>query len=96
MPNERDDLFAEVAVERGLLPAEALDDVREAQRAAAGLGMELPLSEVCVSKKLLTKEQVETLREKHSIYIVSNGRINVAGMTPGNLDTLCDAMASVL
>lgn len=45
----------------------------------------------------LTKDQVEALRSKHSIYIVvSGGRINVAGMTPGNMDTLCDALASVL
>jgi len=41
--------------------------------------------------------QVDELRNKHSIYVVtSGGRINVAGMTPANLDRLCDAVASVL
>jgi aspartate/tyrosine/aromatic aminotransferase len=44
----------------------------------------------------LTREQVDRLREEHSIYAVGSGRINVAGMTPGNLDRLCDAIAAVL
>lgn len=44
----------------------------------------------------LNKEQVETLREKYSIYIVGSGRINVAGMTPSNMDRLCQAIAEVL
>jgi len=44
----------------------------------------------------LNKEQVETLREKYSIYIVGSGRINVAGMTAGNMDSLCQAIAEVL
>ena len=44
----------------------------------------------------LTKEQVGRLREEHSIYAVGSGRINVAGMTPGNMDRLCDAIAAVL
>ena len=44
----------------------------------------------------LTREQVHALRDRHSIYIVDSGRINVAGMTPGNMDTLCQAIAEVL
>jgi len=44
----------------------------------------------------LTKEQVEKLREKYSIYIVGSGRINVAGMTPANMIRLCEAIKSVL
>ncbi len=44
----------------------------------------------------LTREQVDTLREKSSIYIVGSGRVNVAGMTPGNMDGLCEAIAAVL
>lgn len=44
----------------------------------------------------LNPEQVKTLREKHSIYIVGSGRINVAGMTKGNMDRLCGAVAEVL
>jgi aspartate/tyrosine/aromatic aminotransferase len=44
----------------------------------------------------LSPEQVKTLREKHAIYIVGSGRINVAGMTPENMDPLCEAIAGVL
>jgi aspartate/tyrosine/aromatic aminotransferase len=44
----------------------------------------------------LNPEQVKTLREKHSIYIVGSGRINVAGMTKANMDALCTAVAEVL
>ncbi len=44
----------------------------------------------------LTKEHVDRLREKYSIYIVGSGRINVAGMTPSNMDRLCEAIKSVL
>jgi len=44
----------------------------------------------------LSPEQVDTLREQYSIYIVRSGRINVAGMTPNNLDRLCPAIVSVL
>ena len=44
----------------------------------------------------LTSEQVEALREKYSIYIVSSGRINVAGMTKDNIGPLCEAIAEVI
>ncbi|MCZ6634861.1 MAG: aspartate/tyrosine/aromatic aminotransferase [bacterium] len=45
----------------------------------------------------LTPEQVDALREKHSVYVVKNGgRINVAGMTEQNMDRLCEAIADVL
>ena len=44
----------------------------------------------------LTAEQVDTLREKYSIYIVRDGRINVAGINHGNVEPLCDAISSVL
>ncbi len=44
----------------------------------------------------LTKEQVDQLQEKYSIYIVGSGRINVAGMTPDNMDRLCEAIKAVL
>ncbi len=44
----------------------------------------------------LTPDQVDELREKHSIYVVRNGRINVGGMTEANMDRLCEAIVSVL
>jgi aspartate aminotransferase len=44
----------------------------------------------------LSPEQVDELREQHSLYIVRDGRINVAGMTEDKLDALCATIASVL
>ena len=45
----------------------------------------------------LTKEQVQALREQHSVYVVeTGGRINVAGMTEANLPSLCKSIAQVL
>ena len=41
-------------------------------------------------------EQVDRLREEYGIYIVKGGRINVAGITTGNMDYLCDAIAAVV
>jgi aspartate/tyrosine/aromatic aminotransferase len=43
----------------------------------------------------LSKPQVEALRQKHAIYIVGSGRINVAGMTEANMDRLCEAIVDV-
>jgi aspartate/tyrosine/aromatic aminotransferase len=44
----------------------------------------------------LTPEQVEALKQKHAIYIVGSGRINVAGITDQNVGPLCDAIADVV
>jgi aspartate/tyrosine/aromatic aminotransferase len=44
----------------------------------------------------LTPEQVKVLKEKFSIYIVSSGRINVAGITEQNVGPLCEAIAEVV
>jgi aspartate aminotransferase len=44
----------------------------------------------------LNPQQVERLREEHAVYIVGSGRINVAGITPENLEGLCTAICAVL
>lgn len=44
----------------------------------------------------LTPPQVEQLKQKYAIYIVSSGRINVAGITDQNVGPLCDAIADVV
>jgi aspartate/tyrosine/aromatic aminotransferase len=44
----------------------------------------------------LTPVQVDELRSQHAIYIVGSGRINVAGITPSNIDRLCDGIAAVM
>lgn len=44
----------------------------------------------------LTADQVGTLMNEHGIYALKSGRINVAGINSGNLDQICDAIASVV
>lgn len=44
----------------------------------------------------LNKDQVLRLREEFGIYAVASGRINIAGMTPDNMSSLCEAVVSVL
>jgi aspartate/tyrosine/aromatic aminotransferase len=44
----------------------------------------------------LTTHQVARLRDKHAVYVVGHGRINVAGFTPANLDLFADALAAVI
>lgn len=44
----------------------------------------------------LSDEHVTSLRERFGIYIVKGGRINVAGVTPGNVGYLCASIATVL
>jgi aromatic-amino-acid transaminase len=42
-----------------------------------------------------TPEQVQAMREKHGIYFAGSGRINVAGLTTGNIDKFIAAVADV-
>ena len=44
----------------------------------------------------LNPEQVKTLREKNSLYIVGSGRICVAAMNDNNIGGICEAIADVL
>ena len=44
----------------------------------------------------LNKEQVARLKEEFAVYIVGSGRISVAGLTSGNIDPVCAAIAKVL
>jgi len=44
----------------------------------------------------LTDETVAWLRENKSIYVVGGGRINLAGLTSGNMGYVCDSIAEAL
>ncbi|MDZ4658312.1 MAG: amino acid aminotransferase [Bythopirellula sp.] len=44
----------------------------------------------------LTKDQVELLRDEYAIYIVGSGRINVAGLTPANIDRVAESIGAVV
>ena len=43
----------------------------------------------------LSKEQIAALREDHAIYMAGSGRINVAGLTMGNVEKFIDALKAV-
>lgn len=43
----------------------------------------------------VTKDQVVALREEHGIYMAGSGRINIAGLTMGNIDKFIAAIADV-
>ncbi|MBW8783050.1 MAG: aspartate/tyrosine/aromatic aminotransferase [Novosphingobium sp.] len=43
----------------------------------------------------LTPEQILALRERHGVYMAGSGRINVAGLTAGNIDPFIAALADV-
>jgi aromatic-amino-acid transaminase len=44
----------------------------------------------------LTPDQVKTLREKYSLYIVGTGRICLAAINDKNIDYICNAIADIL
>ena len=44
----------------------------------------------------LSKQQVERLRDEYSVYLVGNSRINVAGVSPGNVEYLAESIVAVL
>jgi aromatic-amino-acid transaminase len=43
----------------------------------------------------LTGEQILSLRERHGVYMAGSGRINVAGLTAGNIDAFIAALADL-
>jgi aspartate aminotransferase len=44
----------------------------------------------------LSERQINYLRERHAVYVVRGGRMNVAGMTTANLPRLCAAIKDAL
>ncbi len=44
----------------------------------------------------LSKEQVDRLRDQFAIYMPSDGRINICGITRHNLDVIVDSIVKVV
>ena len=44
----------------------------------------------------IDKDQVQRLQDEFSIYVVGSSRINVAAISPGNVDYLAQSIAKVL
>jgi aromatic-amino-acid transaminase len=83
-----------------------LDDMRARMRgvrdalAKAGTAGRIDLTPLAHQNGLfsmlpVTKEEVAQLREEHGIYMAASGRINIAGLTPGNLPKFIAALAAV-
>ena len=43
----------------------------------------------------LDKDQIQALRDDHGVYMAGSGRINVAGLTRGNIGKFIAALAAV-
>ena len=69
-------------------------DQRSIQLSATGNGF-ITQQKGMFTMSGLSPEQVASLKEDHAVYVVGDGRINVAGITPGNVDALCDAISEV-
>jgi len=83
-----------------------LDAMRErmlqvrARLAAAGTAGSVDLTPLGSQNGLfsivpLTADQILAMREKHGVYMAGSGRINVAGLTMGNIDQFIAAVADV-
>lgn len=83
-----------------------LDDMRARMRgvrdalAAAGTAGRIDLTPLGSQNGLfamlpVTKDEVTALREEHGIYMAASGRINIAGLTKGNLPKFIAALAAV-
>ena len=56
-----DSLFANLAVQKGYLTEDQVDDCLQAQATMGSLGMKSSLSEVAVKKNCLTREQLKDI-----------------------------------
>jgi len=43
----------------------------------------------------LSGEQILAIRERHGVYMAGSGRINVAGLTDGNIDRFIEALRDI-
>ena len=67
---------------------------------AAGMAGRIDLAPLASQNGLfstlaVTPEQVKQLREEHAIYMAGSGRINIAGLTAGNIEKFIGALAAV-
>lgn len=85
--DELDQMRARIAQVRAALGEAGSAGAVDLMPVARGHGMfaTLPLS----------REQIQALREDHGIYMAGSGRINVAGLTMGNLPKFVEALRAV-
>ena len=109
MPPDHGAAAVRLVLEDASLTAQWLDELdtmRErmrqvrAQLAAAGTAGAIDLTPLGGQNGLfsvlpLTSEQILRLREEHGIYMAGSGRINIAGLTAGNIHQFIAALAAV-
>ena len=76
-----------------------IGQVREKLGAAAQVGS-VDLTPLAQQKGMfamlpLDKDQIAALREDHGVYMAGSGRINVAGLTTGNIEQFVAAVRAV-
>jgi len=74
--------------------------VRDRLAAAGKIGATLDLGPCGTQNGLfsmlaLTPEQILKIREEHGVYMAGSGRINIAGLTTGNIDNFIRALGAV-
>ena len=109
MPPDHGGAAVRVILEDEALTADWLAEVEDmrqrigqvrAKLAEAGTAGSVDLTPLGAQKGMFAmlpvgKEQVQALREKHGVYMAGSGRINVAGLTMGNIDAFVAALADV-
>ena len=77
MPTQRDELFGRIALERGYVAQNHLDEALDVQRKAEEIGLPETLSHICVLKKFLTRDQAQEV--KHAVAVETGDVRLVAG-----------------
>ena len=109
MPPDHGAAAVRIVLEDKALTAQWLDELdqmRERMRqvraklAAAGSAGSIDLTPIGGQNGLfsilaMTPEQILAIREQHGVYMAGSGRINVAGLTMGNIDAFLVALAAV-
>jgi len=109
MPPDHGAAAVRLVLEDGALTAQWLDELDqmrarirqvraalgEAKRAGAVDLMPVARGHGMFATLPLSKEQIQALRDDHGIYMAGSGRINVAGLTMGNLPKFVGALAAV-
>ncbi|MEM7666560.1 MAG: aromatic amino acid transaminase [Pseudomonadota bacterium] len=95
----RDDTMTQMWLDELDQMRERMRDVRAAL-ADAGTAGSVDLTPLGTQNGLfsvlpVSKEQVAQLRDEHGIYMAGSGRINIAGLTMGNIEKFVDAVAAV-
>ncbi|MDE1467611.1 amino acid aminotransferase [Aurantiacibacter sp. D1-12] len=109
MPPDHGGAAVRVILEDPVLTQQWLDEVQSMRERIAAVRAKLAASSNAGGVNLeplgrqqgmfamlpVSKEQVQQLRDDHGVYMAGSGRINVAGLTLGNIDAFVSALSDV-